>query len=249
MNRISIVVAQVSLAVTLIVAGLVVCVVPNFPTQLMAGWYFDEDASPFTKEEAVTLAVCTKEYTFFSQDRTELYSSIVEVNKHAVEEGRSGAGAPVITEGDEESVGRAFDEADAAYAIQTDAVEHLDDVSRVVMIVFIVGFVALCVAAAVIMNAYFTHARSALPKILVGGGVLTLVAVLAAGAWAFVSFDSFFTVLHSLFFADGTWTFAADSLLITMFPTAFWQGMGILWLALAVVLAIISIVIGKVLKR
>lgn len=249
MNRISIVVAQVSLAVTLIVAGLVVCVVPNFPTQLMAGWYFDEDASPFTKEEAVTLAVCTKEYTFFNQDRTELYSSIVEVNKHAVEEGRSGAGAPVITEGDEESVGRAFDEADVAYAIQTDAVDHLDDVSRVVMIVFVIGFVALCVAAAVIMNAYFTHARSALPKILTGGGVLTLVVMLVAGAWAVVGFDSFFTALHSLFFADGTWTFAADSLLITMFPIPFWQGMGILWLSLTVVLAIISIVIGKVLKR
>lgn len=249
MNRISIVIAQISLAVTLIVAGLVVCIVPNFPTQLMSGWYFDEEASPFTKQEAVTLAVCTKEYTFFDQDRTELYSSVVEVNKHAAEEGRSGEGAPVITAGDEESVGRAFDEADVSYAIQTDAVEHLDDVSSVVMIIFGVGFVALCIAAAVIMNAYFTHARSALPKILTGGGALTLAVMLAAGAWALVSFDGFFTALHSLFFADGTWTFAADSLLITMFPAPFWQGMGILWLSLTAVLAIISIVIGKVLKR
>lgn len=249
MNRISIVIAQISLAVTLVVAGLVVCVVPNFPTQLMSGWYFDEDASPFTKEEAVTLAVCTKEYAFFDQDRTELYSSIVEVNRHASEEGRSGEGAPVVTQGDEESVGLAFDEADPAYAIQTDAVDHLDDVSRVVMIVFAVGFVALCVAAAVIMNAYFTHARSALPKILVGGGALTLAVMLLAAAWAAVSFDSFFTTMHALFFAEGTWTFASDSLLITMFPTAFWRGMGILWLGASGVLAIISVVIGKVLKR
>lgn len=249
MNRFSIVLAQVTLAITLIVAGLVVCVVPNFPTTLMTGWYCNEEESPFTVEELVTLSVCTKEYTFFDQDRTEFYSSIVEVNKHAAEDGRSGEGAPVITAGDEESVGAAFDAADEAYVITTDAVAHLDDVSRVVMIVFAIGFIALCIAAAVIMNAYFTHARSALPKILVGGGVLTLVVMVLMGAWAAIGFDSFFTTLHSLFFADGTWTFAADSLLITMYPAAFWQGMGVLWLAVSVVLAIISVVIGKVLNK
>ena len=249
MNRISIILAQVTLAITLIVAGLVVCVVPNFPTTLMTGWYAADEDSPYTKEELVTMAVYTKDYTFFNQDRTDLFASMVRVQNHAAEEGRMGEGAPVITAGDEASVAAAFDAADPSYVIQTDALAHLDDVSKVVKIVFVVGFLALCVAAGVILDAYFTHMRSALPKILVGGGAITAVIMLAFGVWGYFGFDSFFNVMHSVLFADGTWTFPADSLLITMFPAAFWQGMGVLWVGVSVILGVVSILLGKSLVK
>lgn len=249
MSRFSIILAQVTLAITLIVAGLVVCVMPNFPTTLMTGWYANEEESPYTREELVTMSVYTKEYTFFAQDKTELYASIVMVQDHAEEEGRMGEGSPVITAGDEASVAAAFDAAHPSYALQTEVVDHLDDVSQVVMIIFVIGFVALCIASGAIMNAYFTHMRSALPQILTGGGVLTIAILLVFGVWGFVGFDSFFNAMHSVLFAGSTWAFPEESLIITMYPAAFWQGMGILWIAVSAILGAVSLIIGKMLAR
>ena len=248
MKRFGMWATQISLALTFIVAGLVPCAVPNFTTVLFTGWYANEE-SPFTTEELVVLAASTREYTFFSQNRTDLYSSIVEVNRYAAENGRADEGMPVITEGDEASVGAAFDAADEAYVLTTNAVDHLDDVSKVVMVVFIVGFLALCVAAGGIMNAYFMHQRSELPQMLVGGGAIALALMVIFGAWLVLGFDSLFNAMHGLLFADGTWTFPADSLLISMFPAEFWRAMGILWLSVSGILAIISIVLGKCLNR
>ena len=249
MKRISIVLAQVTLAITFVVAGLVVCVVPNFPTQLMAGWYFDEETSPFTKEEAVTMAVVTKQYTFFGQDRYELYATMAEVNEHAASEGRSGEGALVVADMKESSLEAAVEAADDAYVIPPSAIDHLDDVSLVVKIVFGVGFAMLWIAGTLILTAYYTHSRSGLPRILVGGGICALAIMALCLAWGIIGFDSLFNTLHALLFADGTWTFPADSLLICLFPMEFWRGMGILWVSCTCIFSVVSIIIGKLLAR
>ena len=74
-----------------------------------------------------------------------------------------------------------------------------------------------------------------LGRTLIAGGGLVLAAFCALGAWAAIDFDGLFAAFHSLFFQAGTWTFPYDSLLITLYPTAFgwaWAASGLQLLAL-----------------
>ena len=75
-----------------------------------------------------------------------------------------------------------------------------------------------------------------------------LVAFIALGAWAVIDFNGLFATFHSVFFSQGNWTFPYDSLLICALPTAFWMGMGVVWLATSAVISILSILIGKRLR-
>ena len=81
------------------------------------------------------------------------------------------------------------------------------------------------------------------------GGIVVLAAFAALGIWALVDFNGFFSAFHGVFFSQGNWTFAYDSLLICALPTAFWMGMGILWLVVSVVLCAICIMVGGRLLR
>lgn len=249
MNPIRVFIAKISIAICLIAAGLVVCVVPASPTQLFSGWYADDETSPMTHEELVSFASTVHDYTFFDQNRTLLYADIVRINDHIAEEGRASEGQPVITAGDEASVAAAFDAADEAYVLHTDMIDHLDDVSKVVIIALVIAAVFLCIGSAEIMNGLFRGHRSDVAKMLIHGGAITIVVLALALAWGLVSFDSLFTTMHQLLFADGTWTFAANSALICSLPTQFWVAMGGLWVGFSVILAAACIFIGVQLKK
>lgn len=249
MNRFQVFLGKISMAVCIIMLGLVVCVVPASPTQLFSGWYADEDNSPMTREELVSFAATVHDYTFFDQNRTLLYADIVKINEHIAEDGRASDGQPVITAGDEASVAAAFDAADEAYVLHTDMVNHLDDVSKAVMIVFVVGLVFLVVAAAEIMNGLFRGHRSDVARILIRGGQIAIVVLVLALAWGLFAFDSLFTTMHQLLFAEGTWTFSEGSALICALPTEFWMAMGVLWLGVSAIVALVSIFIGVQLKK
>jgi uncharacterized membrane protein len=75
------------------------------------------------------------------------------------------------------------------------------------------------------------------------GGVAAVVVALLVSVVGTISFDALFTGMHGLFFAEGTWTFAEDSLLICAYPLPFWIGMGITW---AVTLVFLSAFVGAV---
>jgi len=53
------------------------------------------------------------------------------------------------------------------------------------------------------------------------GGVLTIFALILL-YFSLSNFSSVFTGFHTLFFEQGTWTFPASSLLVTLFPEQFW---------------------------
>jgi len=61
--------------------------------------------------------------------------------------------------------------------------------------------------------------------------------VLAAVA-AVTDFDTFFSAFHGVFFAEGTWTFPYDSLLIRLFPEPFWAVSGASWAGLVLTIAL-----------
>lgn len=75
----------------------------------------------------------------------------------------------------------------------------------------------------------------ALASGLRAGGVLAMGLPLLVGLWGLIDFDGLFTVFHMLFFAAGTWTFPADSLLIQLFPERFWITSAVVWAVLVVV--------------
>jgi len=80
-------------------------------------------------------------------------------------------------------------------------------------------------------------------------GIVVLAVFAALAAWVVVDFNGFFAAFHSLFFADGTWTFSYESLLITMYPPAFWMGMGAVWLTVTGALSLIAAFTGTALRR
>ena len=86
-------------------------------------------------------------------------------------------------------------------------------------------------------------------NVVMASGIVVFVAFVALGAWAIVDFNGFFRMFHQLFFSQGNWEFPYDSLLICALPTEFWMGMGVVWLAVSFAVSILSIIIGRRLKK
>ena len=87
--------------------------------------------------------------------------------------------------------------------------------------------------------------RRALGRALLAAGTIVLTAFLAFGVWAILDFSGLFALLHSLFFAEGTWTFSYESLLICMYPLPFWMGMGVIWLIASAAACVGCLLVGR----
>lgn len=124
----------------------------------------------------------------------------------------------------------AFDEA---------AVEHLVDVRDVMVPArwLTLGLFALTAAWALLRRRTPAGRRTldssstAAAAILLGGSVLAV----AVGA---LDFNALFTWFHSIFFAQGTWVFPYEALLIRVFPLPFWIAAGATWGALVLISAV-----------
>ena len=211
------------LAVTLIGAGFAAVAIPDAATATLSRAFSgcDQPNTPFTADELASMAIAGKHYTFDDNDREKLDAAIAEANAAAEAGGRATAST-------RES---------AACNLPADAISHLDDVYRVACVAkpALVIVAMLCIAG--LAHVAVRISRRALGRTLMAGGGLVLAAFCALGAWAAIDFDS-------LFFQAGTWTFPYDSLLITLYPTAFWMGMGGIWLAVTCGLSILAVLIG-----
>lgn len=131
------------------------------------------------------------------------------------------------------------------YALDEDAFSHLDDcnalINSIVPLVGVAGIAALvCLLALLVCRQW-----KAAGRMLTVAPLILIVSFAFMGSWAFVDFSGFFTAFHGVFFPQGNWTFSYESLLICMYPTAFWMGMGALWLATTLVASIIVLAIGR----
>ena len=131
---------------------------------------------------------------------------------------------------------RAFDAA---------ASSHLHDVRSVISgarlatggaALLLAAYVATCVGLR-----RFARLRAGM---LAAAWVLVVAVALAALA-AFSDFEALFAFFHSLFFASGTWTFPADSLLIRLFPEPFWIASGACWAALVLLSAAVLTLVER----
>lgn len=105
-------------------------------------------------------------------------------------------------------------------------VSHMADVKSVLTMVFIA---ALAMAVLSVIACVYLARRypGGIRRGLFAGAVLTLVLVGALIVLAVLGWESFFTQVHSIFFANGNWTFRLDDTLIRLFPAQFWMDAGI----------------------
>ena len=230
LNKLVAVGSTVLLAVTLIAAGFAAVAVPDWATVALSRAFSgcDQPLTPFTHDELTSMAVAGKHYTFDSNNADELNEAVAAANASAEADGR----ATVIGEASE------------TRHLPADAISHLDDVYRVVSAAkpALAVIAVLCVAG--LAHVAVRINRRALGRVLITGGAFVLAAFAALGIWALVDFYGLFGVFHSLFFQAGTWTFSIDSLLITLYPTAFWMGMAGIWLAVTCGLSILAVLVG-----
>lgn len=249
----------VALAVVLVLSGLMVCTLPG-STWLLSSAFSDDELSPYTRHELVVAALATRDYTVGSHDREALQNTLDTLesnlaasldttvkNASGKESSQSERAAKALADGAiahsnsaDGSPGNsssiiAFGE---ETTLPEDALSHLDDVWRVLQPVYALYILAVAIAAASAWQASRAWAsplvRRAAGRALFAAGAIVLAAFLAFGVWAILDFNGLFALLHSLFFAEGTWTFSYESLLICMYPLPFWMGMGVIWLAVTV---------------
>ena len=232
-------VGSVCLAVTLVATGFAAVAVPDAATVALSHAYSgtDNPRTPFSEDELTALAVAGKHYTFDDNDQAALDAAVTSASESAAAEGRTADAHPALSS----------PAADERVVLGDDAMSHLDDVYRVVSVAKPALAAVAAAAAAALIVCGLRGGRRVIGRTLAaaGGGVLALFAVL--GGWAALDFNGLFAVFHSLFFQAGTWTFPNDSLLITLYPTAFWVGMGGIWLAVTGALSILCLIVGSTL--
>ncbi len=229
------IVAVITLAITLLASGFAVCALFPQTTQMLAeansGTSWD---SPFEQEDLVDAAVATRDYTVGSHDEEALLETLHSINDHA--------NTPLAGVSDDELLN-----GEETYTLTADALSHLDDVYDVVVAAYIIlAIIAAVALVCCILVGVLGHKRL-LGIVLLIAGLVILIACAVVAIWAVADFNGFFAAFHTLFFAAGSWTFSATSLLITMYPTEFWIGMGIVWIAVSAVLVLASIIVGIIL--
>lgn len=134
-------------------------------------------------------------------------------------------------------------------AFDESAVGHLEDVADVIASarVATAAFALLTVLGGLL--AIWAGHGPAVARALRIAGVGAMALPLVVGVAGLLSFDLLFAAFHSLFFAAGTWTFPYDSLLIQLFPEAFWVWSGLAWGASVVLVGVIYVAAARLLER
>jgi integral membrane protein (TIGR01906 family) len=138
---------------------------------------------------------------------------------------------------------------DYRVAFPPDVVGHMEDVRVVIRgaQVATLALTALLIVALVLTG--LRAGRGTVGAGLLVGGIAAFVVVMLFAFIGAVSFDALFANMHRIFFAEGTWTFAEDSLLICVYPLPFWIGMGIVWALALAFLSALAAALGFFLRR
>ncbi|MDM7990516.1 TIGR01906 family membrane protein [Arthrobacter sp. zg-Y877] len=120
-------------------------------------------------------------------------------------------------------------------------VSHMADVKTVLTVAFVAATV---MAVLSLLAALYLWRRSpgGIRRSLFSGAVLTLVLVAVMVVLAVMGWEMFFTQVHSIFFANGNWTFRMDDTLIRLFPAQFWMDAGIAIAALVLITCTVVLV-------
>nr|WP_275587595.1 TIGR01906 family membrane protein [Arthrobacter roseus] len=121
-------------------------------------------------------------------------------------------------------------------------VGHMQDVKMVLATGFLVALV-LAIVAVVCCIYLLRRYSGGIRRALFAGAVSTLVLMTALAVTAVLGWERFFTLVHQVFFSEGTWTFRVDDTLIRLFPEQFWLDSGIVIGALVLLVSLVSLVL------
>ena len=261
LDRALAVVAAVGLAVALVAAGFGACAAPP-TTALLAGAVSMGEGSPDPADELARLAQATRAYTVDGRPdgddaaRAALAAEVTDAARRAAAEGaptagewsaraREALGADAPPTQTVDALGRLSDR----YTLDADALSHLDDCNRLIgaaVPAVIAG--AACGLAA--LGALIARGRRrAAGRALMAAPAVVIATFAVLGLWGALDFNGLFAAFHAVLFPQGNWTFSWDSLLISMYPLAFWMGMAATWLAVTGGMSILSLVAGRRLMR
>jgi integral membrane protein (TIGR01906 family) len=120
-------------------------------------------------------------------------------------------------------------------------VSHMADVKLVMLVAMVVG--TLLALACVVFMVYLARtAKGGIRRSLFAGSLWMLVVLIALVVMAVFGWQQFFAGFHSLFFADGTWTFRSSDALIRLYPNQFWMDAGLVVGALVLVTLVVTLV-------
>ena len=250
-------ITALALAVTFVAAGLAACILPPV-TQGLSSMFAKDALSPYDRTQLVQVADATRDFSFGAHDERALYRVIYQVcSEHEQKLTATGGSVPadfprLDRASDVASLSQlksAFAGASELYCYSENTVSHLDDCYTLIARAFPFLVVAVAVAIVGLVLVGVIGRKRAVGSSIFAAGVIVVVAFVALGIWAAVDFNGFFRMFHQLFFSQGNWEFPYDSLLICALPTEFWMGMGVVWLAVSFVISLLSITIGKRLKK
>ncbi|MCL2136355.1 MAG: TIGR01906 family membrane protein [Coriobacteriia bacterium] len=134
-------------------------------------------------------------------------------------------------------------------AFTDDVVSHMEDVRQVFQLVKLVATMMFFIV--LLLTVYFIRQdkKTSIGQSLCRSAFAVLIIVVVLFIIGLVNFDALFIKMHELLFADGTWSFRYDSLLITTYPGQFWIAMGATLALVLVATCIACIAIGHRLQR
>ena len=120
-------------------------------------------------------------------------------------------------------------------------VSHMADVKGVLSTVFIVATV---MALLTLIGCLYLARRSpgGIRRAFFSGALVTLVLGAGLVVLAVLGWETFFTQVHQVFFAQGNWTFRLDDTLIRLFPAQFWMDAGIVIAALTLLVSLVVLI-------
>ena len=132
-------------------------------------------------------------------------------------------------------------QADGAPVFTDAEVSHMVDVKWVMLITMAAG-VVLAVVCALLIAYLLKNSAGGVRRALFAGALWFTVAVLVLAVLGMLGWEALFAGFHQLFFADGTWTFAANDGLIRLYPGQFWIDAAIAIAVLSLLAALITLI-------
>lgn len=128
------------------------------------------------------------------------------------------------------------------------AVSHMTDVKTVM---WIATAVLVLLGLACLLLALYLRRTSpgGVRRALFAGALGLLVVIVVLAAMAATGWQGFFAGFHSLFFAEGTWTFSVSDPLIRLYPAQFWVDAAVAVAVLALIGIIAALVAGAPTRR
>lgn len=215
----------VGIAYSLFGLGFLACTTSQ-ATAAIGGTFSGWEHSTFSKENMAQIAEEVRSFSIDGASTDALFSAIQDAAR-------------------ESNVAESLKSSER-YTLPENALSHLSDCTPIFttgrISVGVVGGFSLAGLVALLILA----GRKRVGRTIIAGASLVGALLLLLGLWAIVDFNGLFTWMHTMLFAQGNWTFSSTSLLIQLFPEAFWAAMAALWVVASLICAAIAGIAGRI---